>query len=124
MSHKDFPNIVKGRSYVRQPAKPVRWTSGLLTGSSIDILPWNLAWPFLFSEDDGLGSVDGGIQSRFEVEKPPMSLSDMTLQLLISSALWKSLRGKGLVARDMPSALNAVELGQYILENLARFWGN
>lgn len=115
MSHNDFPNTVKGRSYVRQAAKPDRCTSGLLTGSSIDILPWNLAWPFLFSEGGGLGSVEGGMKSRLDVEKPPISLSDMTLQLLISSALWKSLRGKGLVARDTPSALNAMELGQYFL---------
>jgi len=109
---------------VRQAAKPVRCTYGLLTGNSIDILPWNLAWPFLFSEGGGVGSVDGGIQSRFEVEKPPMSLSDITLQLLISSALWKSLRGKGLVARDTPSALNATELGQYISDKLGSLGGN
>ena len=110
MSHSDFPNMVKGRSYVRHAANPVRCTSGLLTGSSIDMLPWNLAWAFLFSDGGGLGFVEGGMKSRLDVEKPPMSLSDITLQLLISSALWKSLRGKGFVARDTPSALNAMEL--------------
>lgn len=102
--------MVGGRSYVRQAAKPVRCTSGLLTGNSMEILPWNLAWLFLFSEAGGLGLVEEGIQSRFEVEKPPMSLSDITLQLLISSGLSKVLRGKGLVARDTPSAFNAGDL--------------
>lgn len=75
---------------MRHAAKPVLWTSGLLTGSSFEILPWNLAWAFLFWEGGGLGlglgSVEGAIQSRFEVEKPPMSLSEKTLQVLISSA--------------------------------------
>lgn len=94
---------------MRQAAKPVRCTSGLLIGSSIDMLPWNLACPFLFSDGGGSGSVEGGTQSRFEVEKPPISLSDIILQLLISSASWNVLRGKGLVARDTPSALNAGE---------------
>jgi len=107
MSHNDFPNIVAGLSYVRQAAKPVRWTSGLLTGKSIEILPWNLAWAFLFSEGEGFGFVEGAIHFRWEVEKPPMSLSDITLQLFISSGWWNVLRGKGFVARDTPSARNA-----------------
>lgn len=59
----------------------------------MEMLPWNLACPCLFSEDgeddEGEGEdVAGGIQSRCAREKPPTSLSDINLQSWMEEASW------------------------------------
>jgi len=65
---------------------------GLLTGSSIDMLPWNLACPYLLSDGESWSDVVGGIQSRFAREKPPTSASDMSLHACMDSGSWKAVR--------------------------------
>lgn len=55
--------MVPFRSRVRHAAYPERWTSGLLGGSSIEIFPVNLMWPFLFSEGGRSEDVFGGTYS-------------------------------------------------------------
>lgn len=95
---------------------------GLLGGSSIDMLPWNLAWPFGFSEEgrEEVGDssvvvdvdvVTGGMKSRCARENPPMSASDIILQSSIEEASWKDVRIYGFVACLVPSALRAVRGG-------------
>ena len=54
------------------------------------MLPWNLMCPWAF--DVGLGLVEGGCQSRWAREKPPMSASEISLQVEGEEGSWKVVR--------------------------------
>lgn len=71
--------------------------------------PWNLTCPFLFSEGGGCGFSEGGTQSKFTREKPPISASEKTLQSFRDSGLWKFARCNGDVGLLVPSAVSARE---------------
>lgn len=78
----------------------------------MDMFPWNLTCPCLFSEGGGEGSDEGGIQSRFAREKPPTSLSQINLQSWVDSGSWKEVRRYGRVGLLIASAFNAA-LGEH-----------
>ena len=86
-SHSDLPNMVQGRSLFLQPAKPHLCTSGSFRGSSRDIDPCQRAWGGSFP--------DLGTKSKFDLEKPPSSASDIVLQSGMVSGLLKSTNGRG-----------------------------
>lgn len=73
------------------------------------MFPWNLTCPFLFSDEVGCELVEGGIQSKFTFEKPPMSASEKTLQVFTDSGWWKFARCNGDVGLLVPSAVSARE---------------
>lgn len=54
----------------------------------MDMLPWNLTCPCLFSEGGREGFEEGGIQARLAREKPPTSPSDINLQARVDSGSW------------------------------------
>lgn len=81
----------------------------MLTGNSIEMLPWNLTWPWMFSVGPGFEIVTGGIQSSEAREKPPVSASDITLHALTESGTWKVVRTKGAVGILVPSAVRAMD---------------
>lgn len=94
---------------MRQAAYPVRCILGRFEGRSVEILPWKRALPFLFSESDGVEEAEGGTYSKFALEKPPISASDMTLHESIDSGSWKVVSTYGAVGLRVASAFNAVE---------------
>ena len=73
----------------------------------MDIFPWNLICPCLFSEGGGAGSDVGGTQSKLAFEKPPTSLSQINLQSWVASRSWKEVRTYGRVGLLTPSAFKA-----------------
>jgi len=56
----------------------------------MEMFPWNLTCPLGFEE--GERDVAGACQSRFARENPPMSASDMSLQVEGESGSWKEVR--------------------------------
>ena len=78
----------------------------------MDIFPWNLMCPCLFSEGGGAGSDEGGTQSKLAFENPPTSLSQINLQSWVAAQSWKEVRTYGRVGLLIPSAFNAAH-GQH-----------
>lgn len=56
------------------------------------MLPWNLAYPRGLFDGLELEGVSGGFQSRLASVNPPISASDITLQVVICSWLSKDFK--------------------------------
>lgn len=55
------------------------------------MFPWNLTCPWGLEGGEG-EAAEGGCQSRDASEKPPMSASDMSLQVEGEEGSWKDVR--------------------------------
>lgn len=113
MSQRSLPKRLEPRSRVRQAAYPDRCTSGLLGGSSVEILPAKRACGGVCAGDEACASPSAGDDDpgrcvREALLKPPMSASLMTLHVGRADSSSKRTKGKGWLGLCRPSRRTAI----------------